>query len=104
MAAADQLLKILIVDDDEDDYFITSDYIKGIPNKEFTVDWSYNYNDAITKLTSHAYDIYFVDYRLGIKTGMDLLNEAIKEGCEAPIIPYQNLEIVMSFLCRRRMN
>ena len=86
MVAADQLLKILIVDDDEDDYFITSDYIKGIPNKKFTVDWSYNYNDAITKLTSHSYDIYFVDYRLGIKTGMDLLNDAIKEGCEAPII------------------
>lgn len=86
MAAADPLLKILIVDDDEDDYFITSDYIKGIPKKEFKVDWSYNYNDAITKLTSHAYDIYFVDYRLGIKTGMDLLNDAIKAGCEAPII------------------
>ena len=86
MAVADQPLKILIVDDDEDDFFITSDYIKSIPNKEFKVDWSYNYNDAISKLTSHLYDIYFVDYRLGIKTGMDLLTDAIASGCEAPII------------------
>ena len=78
--------RILIVDDDEDDFFITSDYISNIPAKNFVVDWSYNYNDALTKLTSHLYDIYFVDYRLGIKTGMDLLTDAIAAGCEAPII------------------
>jgi len=81
-----QSLRILIVDDDEDDFFITSDYIKTIPNKDFKVDWSYNYKDALEKLTSNQYHLYFVDYRLGIKTGMDLLNDAIAFGCEAPII------------------
>lgn len=78
--------QILIVDDDEDDFFITSDYIKSIPGNTSEVDWSYNYNDALKKLTSNSYDIYFVDYRLGIKTGMDLLTDAIAAGCEAPII------------------
>lgn len=86
MAKSTRQLKILIVDDDEDDFFITSDYIKSIPHKDLQVDWSYNYNDAFDKLTSHEYDLYFVDYRLGIKTGMDLLNDAITSGCEAPII------------------
>jgi PAS domain S-box-containing protein len=78
--------RILIVDDDEDDYFITSEYIKSIPSTNFIVDWSYNYKDALSKMTSNDYDIYFVDYRLGIKTGMDLLTDAIAQGCEAPII------------------
>ena len=78
--------RILIVDDDEDDYFITSEYIKSIPGNSFVVDWSYNYKDALKKLISNDYDIYFVDYRLGIKTGMDLLTDAIAQGCEAPII------------------
>lgn len=78
--------RILIVDDDEDDYFITSEYIKSIPGNNFIVDWSYNYKDALNKLISNNYDIYFVDYRLGIKTGMDLLTDAIAQGCEAPII------------------
>ena len=86
MKSNNQPLKILIVDDDEDDFFITSDYIQKIPNKDFMVDWSYNYNDAFIKLTEHNYDLYFVDYRLGIKTGMDLLTDAIASGCEAPII------------------
>src|SRR3954470_21021542 len=78
--------RILIVDDDEDDYFITSEYIKSIPGNNFVVDWSYNYKDALNKLISNDYDIYFVDYRLGIKTGMDLLMDSISLGCEAPII------------------
>lgn len=78
--------KILIVDDDEDDFFITSEYIKTIPGNRFIVDWSYNYNDALQKMLNHDYDIFFVDYRLGIKTGMDLLHDAIAGGCEAPII------------------
>lgn len=78
--------RILIVDDDEDDFFITSEYLKNIPANNFIIDWSYNYNDALQKLCSNNYDIYFVDYRLGIKTGMDLLTDAISQGCEAPII------------------
>ncbi|HSU50510.1 MAG TPA: ATP-binding protein [Segetibacter sp.] len=86
MNKQNQEKKILIVDDDEDDFFITSEYIKSIPFNHFIVDWSYNYNDALRKLVSNEYDIYFVDYRLGIKTGMDLLNDAIRNGCEAPII------------------
>lgn len=81
-----EVKQILIVDDDEDDFFITSDYINSIPGNNFLVDWSYNYNDALERLTSNRYDVYFVDYRLGIKTGMDLLTDAIANGCEAPII------------------
>ncbi len=81
-----EVTRILIVDDDEDDFFITADYIRTVPGKNFVVDWSYNYNDALQKLSSNSHDIYFVDYRLGIKTGMDLLMAAIARGCEAPII------------------
>src|SRR5689334_606355 len=79
-------LKILIVDDDEDDFFLTSDFIKNIPNQNFNIDWSYNYNDALNKMKSNKFDIHFIDYRLGIKTGLDLLESAIEAGCEEPII------------------
>jgi PAS domain S-box-containing protein len=84
--SVNQPLQILIIDDDEDDFFITSEYIKSIPYRESSIDWSYNYSDGFKKLISNNYDIYFVDYRLGIKTGLELLQEAIAAGCEAPII------------------
>ena len=78
--------RILIVDDDEDDYLITSDLIKSIPSSGFTINWCYSYKDALELMKSRANDIYFIDYRLGAKTGLDLLKEAIAAGCEEPVI------------------
>jgi PAS domain S-box-containing protein len=78
--------RILIVDDDEDDYLITSDLIRTIPSSGFTINWCYSYKDALELMKSRANDIYFIDYRLGAKTGLDLLKEAVAAGCEEPVI------------------
>ena len=32
------------------------------------------------------YDIYFIDYYLGAKTGLDLMKEALHQNCEQPLI------------------
>ncbi len=79
-------IRILIIDDDEDDFFITSEYLKPIQEYSLSVDWCYRYNDAIQHLQNRAYDMYFVDYRLGAKTGLDFLKEAVKLNCEEPIV------------------
>jgi two-component system, sporulation sensor kinase E len=78
--------RILIVDDDEDDYLITSDLIRNIPSSSFTLNWCYSYKEALEQMKTRAIDIYFIDYRLGAKTGLDLLKEAIASGCEEPVI------------------
>ncbi len=78
--------RILIVDDDQDDFFITSDYIRGIENGRFILQWTQQYQKALDLMKQHAFDVYFVDYRLGAKTGVDLLKEAIDAKCEEPII------------------
>lgn len=86
MALKDDVIKVLIIDDDEDDFFITSDYMKGIEEYKLKIDWSYKFNEAVERLRDKAYDIYFVDYRLGAKTGLDFLREAMRLGAEEPII------------------
>jgi PAS domain S-box-containing protein len=78
--------KILIVDDDEDDYFIVSELIQMIPSGEYAIEWASRYDDAMREMMSERYDVYFVDYRLGARSGMELLKEAIQNGCEKPII------------------
>ena len=78
--------RVLIVDDDEDDYYITSDYIRRIPGSKFIIDWCPKYNDAVALLESRKYDIYLVDYLLGGHTGVDFLKEASKRNCKEPII------------------
>src|SRR6478672_10471974 len=79
-------IRILIIDDDEDDFFITSEYLKQIQEYQLQIDWCYRYNDAIQHLHERKYEMYFVDYRLGAKTGLDFLKEAVRIGCEEPIV------------------
>ena len=81
-----QAVRVLIIDDDEDDFFITSEYLKAIQEYKLQIDWTYKFNDAIEQLQKRAYDIYLVDYRLGAKTGLDFLKEAVRVGAEEPIV------------------
>lgn len=77
---------ILIVDDDEDDFIITGEYIKAIHGNSFKIEWSKNYNDGMKRLLTGEYDLCFVDYRLGAKSGVDFLKEAMNNNCEDPIV------------------
>ncbi|MBS1733567.1 MAG: PAS domain S-box protein [Bacteroidetes bacterium] len=79
-------LRILIVDDDEDDFFITSEYIRKIPGYNFSIDACYTYRDALEMIGKDKYDLYFIDYILGGKTGLDLIKEVAEVTSEAPFI------------------
>jgi PAS domain S-box-containing protein len=80
-------IRILIIEDDEDDFHLTSQYIKAIPeSKHWKIDWCYKYDDAIDHICNKNYDLYFVDYFLGAKTGLDLLREKSIKNCHEPII------------------
>jgi PAS domain S-box-containing protein len=79
-------INVLIIDDDEDDYFITSDYLKNIPGKNFVIDWCYNYKHALDEIKREKHNVYLVDYRLGVKTGIDLIKEAKQLESDAPFI------------------
>ena len=81
-----QAIQILIVDDDEDDFFIISEYIRQIEDQKFVIDWCNSYNEAVTKICEGIYDLYFIDYLLGAKTGVELIQEAIESNCEEPFI------------------
>src|SRR4051812_43480058 len=86
MSSNHSQVRILIIDDDEDDYLITSEYIRHIPGASFTIDWCPGFDRALDLMCSKAYDLYFTDYRLGARSGVDLLKEAANRGCDVPVI------------------
>lgn len=86
MPSSKPAIRILIIDDDEDDFFITSEYLRQIEEYKLAIDWCYKFPEAVEHVRSRNYDLYFVDYRLGAKTGLDFLKEAIRLGCEEPIV------------------
>ena len=79
-------IKVLIIDDDEEDFFLTSQYIKKIRGREFVIDWCYRYNEALDAILESRYDIYFIDYYLGAKTGLELMKNALARNSEQPMI------------------
>ena len=78
--------KIIILDDDEDDFIITSDYIRSIPGNDYSIEWCPNYLEGIKKLRDTQIDLFFVDYRLGAKSGVDFLKEAREMNTNSPIV------------------
>lgn len=86
MNEIEQKTRILVIDDDEDDYFIICDYLKDSTYGNYTIDWCYRYADAVDYLQRNVYDIYFVDYKLGGYTGIDFLKASSQLNNEAPVI------------------
>ncbi|MBA4167887.1 MAG: response regulator, partial [Chitinophagaceae bacterium] len=86
MTQTNNLTHILIIDDDEDDFFITSEYIKKINDRNLRIDWCFKYKDAIEHIKERNYELYFIDYYLGARTGLDLIKEAVQLQCEEPLV------------------
>ena len=72
---SDAPVKILLVEDDEDDFIITRDLISRIRDRRYQLDWRDNYAAGLAALQRCEHDICLLDYRLGERTGLDLLRE-----------------------------
>ncbi|MBD0400051.1 ATP-binding protein [Flammeovirga sp. EKP202] len=81
-----QIVKVLLIDDDEDDYIITEDVLDDIPFRSYELDWVSNYDDAVEIVSEGNHDVYIVDYLLGAKSGLDLIIECLKDHPFKPFI------------------
>ncbi len=79
-------IKVLLVDDDEDDYVLTRDWFFEFQVANCFLEWVNNYEGAISAIAKHEHDVYLIDYRLGEGNGLELLGNAVINGCSAPMI------------------
>jgi len=79
-------LRVLIADDDEDDYILTRDLLQRIGRQRFRLDWTPSYEAALEAIELSQHDVYLFDYHLGQSDGLELMREALARGCKAPII------------------
>ena len=81
-----QDIRVLIVEDDDDDWLIIRKLFQQIPEPSFTVERVATYEEAIEEIDKSAYDIYLIDYRLGERTGTDILEHVHPESRSQPFI------------------
>jgi PAS domain S-box-containing protein len=79
-------IKILLIEDDEDDYILVRDLLAEMPLAKFALDWAPSFDSALAKSEQIQYDVYLLDYRLGSHDGLELLQVLKDRGHTAPII------------------
>src|SRR3954469_24235723 len=80
------LIKVILVEDDEDDFIITRDLFSEMRSQRFTLDWMKTFDAGLQAMRLNQQDVGLVDYRLGARNGVDLLQAALERGCQAPVI------------------
>jgi diguanylate cyclase (GGDEF)-like protein/PAS domain S-box-containing protein len=81
-----ETIKVLLIEDDEDDYLLTSDLLGEVKDVRYDIHWVSRYDDALATLRGGDYDVCLIDYRLGPGNGIDLMREALGSGCPVPMI------------------
>jgi len=73
-------IRVLLIDDDEDEFVLLRDLLGDVEGRCFAVDWIGDYEEGAAAMVAGGYDAYLVDYRLGARTGIDLLSEVKQSG------------------------
>ena len=79
-------IKVLLLDDDKEDYIIIRQLLAGIKNNVFELEWVPVVEEARRVIAENRHDVYLVDYRLGTGNGHDIIREALESGCRKPMI------------------
>jgi two-component system cell cycle sensor histidine kinase/response regulator CckA len=79
-------IRVLLVDDDEDDYILTRDLLIEIEQGTFDLEWAGTYEAALEAMEQDRHDVYLLDYHLGERNGLELLREALGNGHRTPMI------------------
>ena len=82
----DAPIRVLLIDDDRDDYLLTRDLFAELPGGRFRLDYIATYEEGLASICQGVYDVCLLDYRLGPRTGLELLRELHDKGCGIPII------------------
>lgn len=82
-----KIWKILLIDDDEDDFLITRELLAETKGARVQLTWASTYATGHeTLFGDQQFDAVLVDYDLGMHTGLDLIREATAREPAPPMI------------------
>jgi signal transduction histidine kinase len=79
-------IKVLLVEDDEDDYVLIRDLLSEIKNTEYVIEWARSYDEALKRMARPEPWICLMDYRLGAHDGLEILQGTIRDVTRPPVI------------------
>lgn len=84
---AGQALRVLVVDDDEEDAMLVRDLLEASEGaSDWEVEWRPTAEEGLDALRSQSFHVCLVDYRLGRESGLALIEAAHDEDSPVPLI------------------
>ena len=81
-----ETVKVLLVEDDEDDYQLTRIIFQEIEGGAFDLRWANSFDAGLEAIDTFKPDICLVDFLLGERTGLELIGECRSRLCNVPMI------------------
>jgi two-component system cell cycle response regulator len=78
--------RVLLIDDDRLQYRLTQAHFGSVPGMAYELEWAETYEEGLAKLLSGRYAACLLDYQLGERDGLQLIREAVAQGCRTPIV------------------
>jgi signal transduction histidine kinase/HPt (histidine-containing phosphotransfer) domain-containing protein len=81
-----ETIKVLLIEDDEDDYILTRELLSEVKGGKYALDWAPSYEEGLKVAGRLKHHVCLVDYRLGERNGVQLIREARECGLTTPMI------------------
>lgn len=86
LKVSSQVTRVLLIDDDQDDFVLTRSLLQEIVDQDFQLDWVQTFDEGCERVLADQHDVYLVDYRLGVDDGLELIRECLSQGRPGPFI------------------
>ena len=79
-------LRILVIEDDREDYLLTQEQLKGAYATPCVVEWRSTIQEGLAGLLKGEFDACLTDHRIGLHTGIELIESSKAHGCLVPVL------------------
>ncbi|HST61926.1 MAG TPA: PAS domain S-box protein [Longimicrobium sp.] len=86
MGMATEVLRVLLVEDDEDDYVLTRGLLRDARGVRFEVEWQGTAAGGLAAVRGGGFDAVLLDQQLGAASGLDLLGRLTADADTPPVL------------------
>lgn len=83
---SDSPIRVVVIDDDKDDFFLVQDLLSEVQGTTYSVHWISSSVEAVEVIRLQTADVYLTDYRIDTLTGLDVLDSLSDLVLKKPII------------------
>src|ERR1700682_5349253 len=81
-----ETIKVLLIDDDEEYSILTGKLLSDVKVGKYELDWASSYEEGLKVAGRREHHVCLVDYRLGERSGVQLIREAWEARLTTPMI------------------